>query len=79
MEELERLGMYIAEMKTMQSNVSKIVFVKSANDLVEEIDIPETTTSSRKPTVSTDWVELDVHKVHRSRRTKQTRGRFNHS
>lgn len=52
---------YVAEMKTMHGNVTKIIPAKSAKDAVEEADIVVTTTSSREPIVSNDWVEDGMH------------------
>jgi alanine dehydrogenase len=52
---------YVAEMEPAYGNVAKIVPVKSAKDAVEGADIVVTTTPSRKPIVSNDWVTPGMH------------------
>ncbi len=52
---------YVTEMKSLYGNAAKIIPVKSAKDAVEGADIVVTTTPSREPIVSNDWVEAGVH------------------
>ena len=52
---------YVAEMKPMYGNVTKIVPVKNVKDAVEGADIVVTTTPSREPIVSNNWVEAGMH------------------
>jgi alanine dehydrogenase len=52
---------YVTEMKSVYGNAAKIIPVKSAKDAVEGADIVVTTTPSREPIVSNDWVELGMH------------------
>jgi len=52
---------YIAEMKPKYGDVAKMVSVKNAKDAVEGADIVVTTTPSREPLVSNDWVEAGMH------------------
>jgi len=51
----------VAEMKPMYGNVTKIILVKSAKDVVEGADIVVTTTPSREPIISNDWVKAGMH------------------
>ncbi len=51
----------VAEMQTIFGNVTRIAPSKSAKDTVEGADIIVTTTPSRKPIVSNDWVTPGVH------------------
>ena len=51
----------VAEMKPMYGNVTKIILVKSAKDVVEGADIVVTTTQSREPIISNDWVKAGMH------------------
>jgi ornithine cyclodeaminase/alanine dehydrogenase-like protein (mu-crystallin family) len=52
---------YIAEMKPLYVNVAKIVPMKNTKDTFEGADIVVTTTPSREPIVSNDWVKLGMH------------------
>ncbi len=52
---------YVTEMKSVYGNAAKIIPVKSAKDAVEGADIVVTTTPSREPIVSNDWVEPGMH------------------
>ena len=52
---------YVAEMKPAHSTVAKTVAVEDVKDAVEGADIVVTTTPSRKPIVSSDWVENGTH------------------
>jgi len=52
---------YIAEMKPLYGSIAKIVPVKNAKDAVEGTDIVVTTTPSKEPIVSNEWVEAGMH------------------
>jgi alanine dehydrogenase len=52
---------YIAEMKPKCSENTKIFPVSSAKDAVKGADIVVTTTPSRKPIVSSEWVSHGMH------------------
>lgn len=52
---------YTAEMKPKYVDVAKIVPVENAKDAVEGADIVVTTTPSREPIVSNDWVTSGMH------------------
>ncbi len=51
----------VAEMKPMYGNATKIIPAKSLKDAVEGADIVVTTTPSREPIVSNDWVKAGMH------------------
>jgi alanine dehydrogenase len=52
---------YVAQMKSGYGNVAKMISVKSAKDAIEGADLVVTTTPSREPIVSNDWVEPGMH------------------
>jgi alanine dehydrogenase len=52
---------YVSEMEPLYGNAAKMVPVKNAKDAVEGADIVVTTTPSRKPIVSNNWVEAGMH------------------
>jgi len=52
---------YVAEMKKTYGDIAKIVSVKTAKEAVEGADIVVTTTPSRKPIVSNEWVKPGMH------------------
>ena len=52
---------YVAEMEPAYGDATKIVPVEDAKDAVEGADIVVTTTPSRKPIVSNDWVTSGMH------------------
>ena len=52
---------YVAEMKSVYGKVARIIPVENARDAVEGADIVVTTTPSREPIVSNDWVEPGMH------------------
>jgi alanine dehydrogenase len=52
---------YVTEMKPIYGKVAKIVPTESVKDAVEGADIVVTTTASREPVVSNDWVEAGMH------------------
>ena len=52
---------YVAEMRPLYGNVAKIVPMKNTKDAVEGADIVVTTTPSREPIVSNDWVKAGMH------------------
>jgi len=52
---------FVAEMKPKYGDVAKIIAVESVKDAVEGANIIVTTTPSRKPLVSNDWVRSGMH------------------
>ena len=52
---------FVAEMEPKYGDAAKIIAVESAKDAVEGADIIVTTTPSRKPLVSNDWVKPGMH------------------
>jgi alanine dehydrogenase len=52
---------YTSEMKPKYGDVAEIVPVKNAKDAVEGADIVVTTTPSREPIVSNNWVKSGMH------------------
>jgi alanine dehydrogenase len=52
---------YTAEMKTKYADVTKIVPIENVKDAVEGADIVVTTTPSREPIVSNNWVTSGMH------------------
>ncbi len=52
---------YVAEMEAACDKVAKMVSVESAKEAVEGADIVVTTTPSRRPLVSGEWVRPGIH------------------
>ena len=52
---------YVKDMESIYGHVTKIIPVKSVKNAVQGADIVVTTTPSRKPLVSEDWVSEGMH------------------